>query len=201
MLCYKQLDPERARRKELAVKFPGADRASSRGRSFGEVKGLIGEAMSNRDLKSMLEDHASFLTSGGAGGYWQLLTVSGIPLCIYQGAQGTSGKQLVLRLRSIAKRSLKGADLSFADLSGSCCDGADFSGAKLERAVAIDASFVKAKFDKAGLQRADFSGCELAGASFRDADLSYADFEGADLTGADFHGAKLDGAKFPGAIL
>lgn len=201
LLCYRPLSAERERRKTLALTFEGADSPSSRRRNFSASKPFIGDPMPPREIATMLAAHESFLRSGGRGGSWQMLSVSDLPLCVYLGPKAKEGTQLVLRLKSLAKRSLNGAELSYADLSGSCCDEASFEGARLECVAAIDASFERAKFDKALLRNADFSGSQMQGASFRDADCSYADFEGADLTGADFRGAKLDGAKFPGATL
>ncbi len=160
---------------------------------------FAGEALQGAALEEAARAHAEFLESGGRGGDWQLLSVSGMPLCIYTGAKGEEGAQLVLRPKRVAEgASLAGRDLAHADLSGSLCRGVVFAGAKLDRSVAIDALFDGADFGGASLRSIDFSGSSLRGCRF---DLRGADFEHTDCTGADFTGARLEGARFPGSIL
>jgi uncharacterized protein YjbI with pentapeptide repeats len=120
-------------------------------------------------------------------------------MCVYSG--GSEG-QLVLRSKQLAPgTSLRDAELSSADFSGSLCEGVDFSAAKLDGSVAIDAYFAGAIFDGASLRGVDFSGSDLRGARFVNADLTDADFEQTDCTGCDFSGASVERARFPGAIL
>lgn len=160
------------------------------------------EALQGAALEEAAKAHAEFLESGGRDGDWELLSVSGMPLCVYTGAKGESGAQLVLRLKKVAEgASLAGKDLAHADLSGSLCKGVVFAKARIDRSVAIDAFFDGADFSGASLRKIDFSGSSLKGCRFQDADLRGADFEHTDCTGADFTGAKLEGARFPGAIL
>lgn len=160
------------------------------------------EPLAGAGLAAAVAAHREFLASGGRGGAWQLLSVSGMPLCIYTGARGASGEQLVLRHKTIAAGSeLGGQELAHADLSGSVCRGVRFAGATISDCAAIDAFFDDADFSQAVLRGTDFSGSSLQRCSFRGADLRGADFEHTDCTGADFTGAKLEGARFPGAIL
>jgi uncharacterized protein YjbI with pentapeptide repeats len=74
-----------------------------------------------------------------------------------------------------AKKSLYGADLSRADLSGANLYGADLSRADLSRA---------------NLYGANLYGANLSGANLSGADLSRAYLSGANLYGADLSGAK-----------
>ncbi|MGC4119845.1 MAG: pentapeptide repeat-containing protein [Myxococcales bacterium] len=166
-------------------------------RMAGAAQPLQGAA-----LEEAARAHAEFLGSGGRDGDWELLSVSGMPLCVYTGAKAERGTQLVLRLKKVAEgASLAGKDLAHSDLSGSLCKGVAFAGARLDRSVAIDAFFDEADFSNASLRQVDFSGSSLKGCRFQDADLRGADFEHTDCTGADFTGARLEGARFPGAIL
>jgi hypothetical protein len=159
------------------------------------------EPMTPEEWSNTLDQHARFLESGGTGGRWELLSVSGLPLCIYQGAEGRRGEQAVLRLENIAGLDASSAWLSWADLSGAYARGINLCGANLIGSVMIDSWFEAADFTSAKMRDVDLSGARLAGASFRDADLRGADFEAADCSGADFRGADLDGARFPGAVL
>lgn len=153
-------------------------------------------------LMAMLEEHDKFLRSGGAGGSWTLLSVSGLPLNVYQGAAGSEGTQLVLRLKKIPNQSsLKRKDLRFADFSGCMAKEVDFSQANLEGSVATDSIFTGSLFTGANLKQVDFSGSNLQNCDFSGADLSCADFENADCTGCDFRNAKLKQARFPGTVL
>lgn len=188
---------------ELAAKFPLANQTSDRSMDLQLVEqlGQAGDPIAQDELDAKIADHIQFLETGGAGGTWMLLSVSGLPLCMYQGAAGAEGEQAVFRLTNVANLSLEDCLLEYADLSGAYAPGVDFSGARLAGSVATDSVFENAKFDSANLKNVDFSGAKLAGASFRGADLTGADFEACDLTGADFTDAKLDDSRFPGALL
>lgn len=158
-----------------------------------------GGALASSELSDLVRSHATFIDDGGGDGEWEILEVSGLPMCVYPG--GEEG-QLVLRSKQVAPgTSLRDAELSWADFSGSLCERVDFSGAKLDGTVAIDAYFAGATFDGASLRGVDFSGSDLRGASFVNADLTDADFEHTDCTGCDFTGASVERARFPGAIL
>ncbi len=165
-----------------------------------------GPSLAGQELAAALAQHKQFLDAGNREGDWQLLSVSGLPLCIYQvygqSEENKVGAQLVLRMKQIpVGESLHGRDIGYADLSGSICRGVDFGKAVLDGCAAVDAFFDGAKFDGASLRKIDFSGSSLRGCSFVGADLRGADFEHTDLTGSDFSGAILTGARFPGAIL
>jgi hypothetical protein len=195
--------PEGRAAHTLAQRFPHSNTESSRSMDIAMIESLAKSTapLGKKEWKAIVDEHKRFLQSGGAGGSWQLLSVSGLPLNMYIGAQANEGTQAVLRLKNIAGAQAKKADLSYADLAGCYAKDANFSQADLSHAVATDAILEGAQFEGAKLQRVDFSGSRLAGANFRKADLTGADFECADLTGADFSGAILEGARFPGAIL
>lgn len=160
-------------------------------------------------LEGRLAEHAAFLAAGGGGGTWELLSVAGLPMCIYRGGapggargDGSAGTQLVLRHTQIAAgTALHGRALASADLSGCAAEGVDFGGSTLDGSVAVDGFFAGADFSRCSLRGVDFSGSDLRGARFVDADLTDADFEQADCTGADFSGANVEHARFPGALL
>lgn len=183
--------------------FPLSDQSSERSMDVDVVEELAesSDPVSPAEWAELVDAHARFLESGGTNGRWKLLSVSGLPLCIYHGAEGRRGEQAVLRLKHIAELDASGAWLSWADLSGAYARGIDLSAANLAGAVMIDSCFAEAIFDSAYMQNVDLSGARLVGASLRDADLRGADFEATDCTGADFRGANLEGARFPGAIL
>ena len=159
-----------------------------------------GTPLKGQELATAVAQHKLFLDAGNREGDWQLLSVSGLPLCIYQvygqSDENKVGAQLVLRMKQIpAGESLRGADIGYADLSGSICRGVDFGKAILDGCAAVDAFFDGATFDGASLRKVDFSGSSLRGCSFVGADLRGADFEHTDLTGADFGAANLTGAR------
>jgi uncharacterized protein YjbI with pentapeptide repeats len=159
-------------------------------------------ALTGPELASAISLHQQFLNANNRYGSWQLLSVSGLPMCIYQSSGDNQGQQLVLRLKQLRPdESLRGRDLARADLSGSICRGVDFQGANLSGSAAVDAFFDGASFARANLEGIDFSGSSLRGCSFVGANLREADFEHTDLTGADFTDATLTKARFPGAIL
>ncbi|MCA9717534.1 MAG: pentapeptide repeat-containing protein [Myxococcales bacterium] len=187
----------------LAASFPMADVASSRSMDIEMVTRLASSSdpLPAAELATLLEGHRQFLAAGGAGGRWETLSVSGLPMCIYVGGDAGGGAQAVFRLKNIAGADLRQAALAYADLSGCYAQGADLTGADLTGSVAIDSVMEGARFDGATLKDVDLSGARLAGASFNGADLRGADLECADLRGADFRGAKLEGSRFPGAKL
>ena len=161
-----------------------------------------GPALAGAELEAALAAHKQFLEAGNREGNWQLLSVSGLPLCIYQADGEKLGEQLVLRMKQIAEgESVRGKDVGFADLSGCICRGVDFREAKLDGCAAVDSYFDRSHFDGASLRLTDFSGSSLKGCSFVGADLRGSDFEHTDLTGADFTDANITGARFPGAVL
>ncbi len=203
ILLHQSYTPDGVAAQRLALKFPMANVSSERTMDTSLIEQLAsnGEPLTAADLQARLENHAQFLSSGGSGGRWQMLSVSGLPLCIYRGAKGTQGEQIVFRLLNISSCDLQGANLSYADISGAYCNQTNFSRANLKGSVLIDALFANANFQEADLTNTDFSGSNLAGANFQGANLTGADFEATDLTGANFKGAILTDSRFPGAKL
>lgn len=205
VLLHESETPAGLAQGRLAAIFPHSNEATAR---TGEmdlelIRQLTGSAepLSLEDWKTLREEHARFLSSGGGGGSWTPLSVSGLPLCMYQGPKAEKGAQAVLRLKKLTRFDASGVDLSWADLSSFRAEGIQFKGAKLSHSIAIDSLLDGCNFDEADLSGVDFSGSSLRGASFRGATLTGADFEACDLTGADFRGAKLEGSRFPGAVL
>jgi uncharacterized protein YjbI with pentapeptide repeats len=106
----------------------------------------------------------------------------------------------------LAGSSLRGADLSGAQLEGGGFDGLDLSGvdftqanlkaAQLAGADLSDADLSGAQFDGAVLDDADLSGTRVDGASFAQASL-----QGVDLYARDLHGLNLSSASLRGSIL
>mgnify|MGYP006289638025 CR=1 FL=1 len=137
--------------------FPHSDEASQREMDVEQVADLAGstDPMGPEEWSGLVDEHAKFLESGGTGGEWQLLSVSGLPMCIYTGAEGRRGEQAVLRLKNIAGVDGSGRWLCWADLSGAYARGADFSGANLSGSVLIDSWFEEASFEGAQMQHFD----------------------------------------------
>ena len=183
--------------------FPLCDQPSDRDMDLALVRQLVADptADSTEEITQMSLAHAQFLNHGGGGGVWQMLSVAGLPLCIYMGPEVSSGTQMVLRLKNVQGASLIDAQLDFADMSGACVQGVDFSGSSMRHVMAIDSIFDGATFAGCDLSHTDFSGASLEGANFEGADLTGVDFEKANLTGANFKGATLTDTRFPGAKL
>ncbi|HAB9652884.1 TPA_asm: hypothetical protein GYV88_13310 [Listeria monocytogenes] len=92
------------------------------------------------------------------------------------------------------RANLRGANLSYADLSCANLRGANLSYADLRRADLRGANLSGADLSYADLRRADLRGANLSGADLSCADLSYADLRRADLSYADLRRADLRGA-------
>ena len=159
-------------------------------------------AVSEEDLREMLDNHQAFLDGGGAGGKWERLHVSGIPLNLYYG-NSSEGEQLKLSMKVISPDNelVAGANMAYSDLSGAIFVNANLTGATLDGSLLTDAFFAGANFEGANLVGVDFTGADLTKANFRGANLRNADFEIANCEGADFTGADLTGATFKGANL
>ncbi|EAG7185470.1 pentapeptide repeat-containing protein [Listeria monocytogenes] len=99
------------------------------------------------------------------------------------------------------RANLRGANLSYADLSCANLRVANLSYADLRRADLSCADLRRADLRGADLSYADLSGADLNGADLNGADLNYADLNGADLNGADLRRANLSYADLNGANL
>lgn len=153
-------------------------------------------------VKKMLEEHDKFIHTGGSGGRFERLQLSGIPMNIYMGRKGKEGKQLEVRMKHFsAETSLENAQLSYSDFAGAIAEEVNFQGAKLDHSLLTDSFLAGANFDNSSAVGADFTGADLTGASFANADLRNADFEICNCTGVDFTGANLEGALFKGTTL
>lgn len=164
----------------------------------------LAESEKPLDQKAMdkaTKAHLLFLDSGGRGGYFKRLNVSGLSLNVYE-KHSEDGKQLVMRSKSVKKGvSLAGKDLSYADFSGGIYEGVDFTGANLEGSILTNAFFSNAIFNKTNCTNVDFTDSDLRNVSFKEANLRKADFEIANCEGANFIDSDLTGATFPGANL
>ncbi|MCD1885276.1 pentapeptide repeat-containing protein [Listeria monocytogenes] len=99
------------------------------------------------------------------------------------------------------RANLRGANLSYADLSCANLRGADLSGANLSGANLRGADLRRADLSGANLRRADLSGANLSGANLRGANLSGANLSYANLSYANLSGANLSGANLSYADL
>ena len=158
--------------------------------------------LTNTELENIISQHHLFLQSGGAGGRWKTLSVSGFIFAIYTGVEATAGEQAVFEKKNISKKlDLQEVLLPFSNFCAVHCINQDFSEADLSHSLMTDAMLNYTIFADANLSNVDFSRASLRNVSFMNTNLRGADFENCDLTGADFRGAILDGSRFPGAIL
>lgn len=154
------------------------------------------------EVEEMLEEHDKFIHSGGSGGRFERLQLSGIPMNIYMGGKGKEGKQFEVRMKHFsAEVSLENTALTYSDFAGAIAEEVNFQGAKLDHSLLTDAFLAGANFDNSSAVGADFTGADLTGASFVNADLRNADFEICNCTGVDFTGANIEGASFKGTSL
>ena len=101
------------------------------------------------------------------------------------------------RKQAILDYDLKGADLSYANLSGVNLNNADLKGTNLCVANLNGADLSNTKLNGANLRSTDLRGANLNGADLRGADLRSADLRGANLRGANLNGANLDYSCYP----
>lgn len=166
------------------------------------LRSLTQTPMPLEEWKAHVRAHAAFLDgcAGQSWGRWQVLSVSGLPLAVWNGPSSETGTQLNLNLANLRGLPLEWACLACAAFPGVNAAGQSFRGAELGRVLLTDAMLDDADFSLARLEHADLSRASLRRASFRKAILTDADFERCDLRGADFRGARLRGARFPGAL-
>lgn len=183
--------------------FPLCDQSSARTMDLPLIRQLTSATTqkSEEEIVALSMSHALFLNHGGGGGAWQMLSASGLPLCIYLGPDASQGSQMVLRLMNIQGAALSDAQLDFADMSAVYAQHVNFSGSSMQHVMAIDSIFDDADFSGCDLTSTDFSGASMKRASFKGANLTGVDFESVDLTSADFSGAILTNTRFPGACL
>ncbi|WMX17248.1 MULTISPECIES: pentapeptide repeat-containing protein [unclassified Aureispira] len=156
----------------------------------------------SEEVQKMLEAHDQFIQSGGSGGRFERLQLSGIPMNIYMGKKGTEGKQFEVRMKQFSpETSLENVQLTYSDFAGAIAEEVNFQGANLNHSLLTDAFLAGANFDNCSAVGTDFTGADLTGASFVNADLRNADFEICNCTGVDFTGANLEGALFKGTTL
>ena len=166
------------------------------------------EPIPSEELATIVQQHAEFIASGGAGGHWETLCTpgdyeTGIVLGVYvkKGPGGVRGTQADLSHKRLAGPELRGLQLPYANLSGVACTGQDLSGANLQGSLLVDSNWTGSSLRGANLAYADLSRADLLGSDLRDAELSGTDLENADLTGADLRGSSRKQARFPGAWL
>ncbi len=153
-------------------------------------------------LVRIVARHHTFLASGGAGGKWKTILLKGLVFGIYDGGEGSKGKQANFEHAHILSNCFfNDLALPFSNWCGVFADRLNASGIELSHSLLTDASLVSANFSGARLCNADFSRADLRGANFRDADCAGVDFENCDLRGADFRGARLPNARFLGVRL
>jgi hypothetical protein len=96
---------------------------------------------------------------------------------------------------------MEGRALVRVDLSDSHMRNMALSGADLRRSVLKGADLSFTNLSVARLQGADLRGAKLTGASLRGADLEGADLEGADLSYANLYNARIERVRLDGARL
>lgn len=87
--------------KEVVELFPlagvsGADTTAIKTKQMQKAAELK-TPLTHLEIKNIVRQHHEFLSTGGAGGRWQTLLLSGMVTGIYIGAESTSGSQAVLR--------------------------------------------------------------------------------------------------------
>jgi uncharacterized protein YjbI with pentapeptide repeats len=158
--------------------------------------------ISTEEFRNIVMEHHLFLASGGMGGSWRMLSVTGTVIGVYASRiSDTQGRQAHLDMKNLSLLGLQEVDLPFSSWVGAFARYQDFSDADLHSSIFCDAFLANCIFADANLEKVDFSRAHLRKVSFMNANLKNADFENCDLTGADFRGAILDGAIFKGAIL
>ncbi len=151
---------------------------------------------------AMMKNHHLFLASGGAGGRWQTVHVSGLVIGIYTGTKNQEGEQANFERKHIPPRlDFIETDLPFSNFCSSYAKRVDFSEADLSHSLFTDAMLDETIFAETQLKGVDFSRASLKNANFMNANLQNTDFENCNLEGADFTGANLEGSRFPGANL
>ncbi len=158
--------------------------------------------LTKTQMNYILKNHYAFLSSGGAGGKWQTVNVSGLVLGIYTGAKNNEGEQANFERKHLPPRiTLTSIDFPFANFCGCYAKRVDFLGANLSHSLFTDSMLDGVNFGEANLAHVDFSRASLRNANFTNANLQNTDFENCDVTGAIFTGANLKGSRFPGAIV
>ncbi len=153
-------------------------------------------------LSNIISRHYKFLVSGGAGGKWKTILLKGLVFGIYDGGEGSKGKQANFEHAHILSDCFfNDLALPFSNWCGAFADQLNAAGIELSHSLLTDASLVGVNFSSARLCNADFSRADLREANFRNADCAGVDFENCDLRGADFRGARLPNARFPGTKL
>jgi len=160
------------------------------------------------ELAAIVEQHAEFVESGGAGGRWETFCTPGghdtglvIGVYVKQAPGGERGAQADLSHKRLSGPGLRGLQLPYANLSGVACIEQDLTGANLEGSLLVDSDWSGSILRGALLTHADLSRADLRGCDLRDASLAGADLENADLTGSDLRGSQREGARIPGTWL
>lgn len=162
--------------------------------SFGEVAEMLADEplqagwhANDRAMQGLYERSAHFQSAAprttGAGAARQREWV------VQRLAAYESLKGLDLTGADLGGLDLRGARLDGALLEGASFEGVDLSGASAKGATLAHASFVNARAD-----RCDFSGANLGNADFSGASLAGADLSRTILWGTDFAGAAMQGA-------
>ncbi len=105
-----------------------------------------------------------------------------------------------LRGANLSEANLCGADLSWANLSGANLSGASLSWANLSGANLSEANLRSACLTRASLSGANLRACDLSGCDLREANLREANLRACDLSGCDLSGANLTRANLRGVL-
>ena len=158
--------------------------------------------ISPETLRSVLAGHTEFLATGGWGGRWETMDVSGLIVGIYQNPPtDPTGAQADFSRKNLSEVSFEALPLAFANLVGAYAPSCPARGIDLRYSLATDGDWSGCDFSGADLTGCDLSRSNLSGCNFTGAFLGYVDFQDCDLRGASFEGAKAHGIRLEGAQL
>ena len=83
-------------------------------------------------------EHKEFLESGGKGGKWQSIEVSGLTLGVYTGAKASMGKQASFLNANLSMLNLWAKDLECADFVNVYYPNGSFAKSKFGNCLFID---------------------------------------------------------------
>lgn len=168
-------------------------------------------------LATLLEQHKSWVSSGGASGRQ-------LDLSFYDLREASSLKKEKLTALKARQAKFIGLNLYRAELQSAVLDGSDFRGCDMEEADLRGSSIVGGIFNHARMRAINFSPlifgtgpqkrfaptnmmssvfryADLSDANFRNVNLKNADLSFANLSRADLREADLTGANLDGAIM
>jgi len=158
--------------------------------------------ISQKKIEKIVEEHQTFLMSGGAKGTWKVIELKGQVTAFYENKKDSKeGIQANFERKNISELDFSNKVLPFSNFCGVNAAKCDFQMSDLSYTLFSDAFLQRTNFSNSNLTNVDFSRSNLQNANFENANLSGCDFENCDLRGVNFEKAKLDGSRFPGALI